>query len=205
MKFFVCRCLVVLFVAVSAGCGGSLAQPFDQMKSTPITVYRLQNYEPPAAQAAPGQIPGLPPVPPEIQKWLTAGASLLPPNLIPPGLIPGAAPPAAQNVDRLYGFRVLNWMVINDQKQHDEVLDIFGRSGNFEAPRQACMYAEFGFSFGTPPPAAPGAPPPPAVLVSLSCNQVASQSMAWPFGANTGITADTEKRIIAVVQKAFGG
>ena len=48
------------------------------MNTTPVTVYRLQNYEAPGAAAAvPGvpAIPGMPPVPPEIQKWLSAGAS----------------------------------------------------------------------------------------------------------------------------------
>jgi len=193
-------------LAFGSGCGGSLAAPFDQMKTTPVTVYRLQNFEPqqPAANAG-SPIPGLPAVPPEIQKWLSAGATMLPPGLLPPGLIPGQAAPGAQSVERLYTFRVLGYMVVSDEKQHEEALDIFGKDKNFESPRQACMYPEFGFTFGATPPLPAGAAPPPAVLVSLSCNQVQAQNIAWPHGAKTGITQDTANRISAFVKRSFGG
>src|SRR4051812_30926255 len=98
-----------------AGCAGSPAAPFNNLKSAPLTAFRLQNYEPPppppnaapVAPTAPGMIPGLPP---EIQKWVQAGASMLPPGLLPPGLLPGqapaAAPPPAQDTSpRFHGFR----------------------------------------------------------------------------------------------------
>src|SRR5882724_13250092 len=100
-----------LFLAgLSTGCAGSPVAPFDSFKSAPMTAYRLQNYEAPPQVAAPitapGQIPGLPP---EIQKWVQAGASMLPPGLLPPGLIPGATAPAAtvDNTPRFHNFRVL--------------------------------------------------------------------------------------------------
>ena len=197
---------LVLMLAFGTGCGGSLAAPFDQMKTTPVTVYRLQNYEPPqqTTAAVPG-IPGMPAMPAEIQKWVSAGASMLPPGLIPPGLIPGATAPAAQTMDRLYTYRVLGYMAVSDPKTHDDALDIFGKEKNFEAPRQACMYPEFGFTFGAPPPLAAGAAPPPAVLVSLSCNQVQAQNLAWPHGAKTGLTQDTADKITALVKRSFGG
>src|SRR5579859_6656829 len=59
-------------LAFAEGCGGSLAQPFDQMKSSPMTVYLLKNYqeqEQPAA-ATPGQPTGL-------NTFIQQGAALL--------------------------------------------------------------------------------------------------------------------------------
>ena len=199
-------------LAFSTGCAPSLAAPFDQMKNAPITVYRLQNYEPPAqAAATPGAaVPGLPP---QLQQWITAGASLLPPGLIPPGLIPGSqAQPAAADAPKFYNFRILGSVSVTDSKMRDEINELFGKESNFEAPKQSCMYAEFGFSIGaaaTAQPGVQGAPGPagtPAdVLVSLSCNQVQLTTYAWPYGSKTGLTADTAKKIVTIVQKAFGG
>jgi hypothetical protein len=195
------------------GCSSTLAQPFQGMTSQPITVFRLQNYEQPQAGAAavPGALPaGLPP---QIQQWLSAGASLLPPGLLPPGLLPGGTPaPTATDVPRFHNFRILGSMAITDKKQHDEVLDLFGHDSNFQAPQQSCMFAEFGFQigYGAAPGAPPGAPPaggaPPAdILVSLSCDQVSMINYSWPYGTKNGLTPDSAKRVIAIVQKAFGG
>jgi hypothetical protein len=103
-------------------------------------------------------------------------------------------------------------MQVMDKGQRDEVLDIFGKESNFDVPRQTCqtLYAEFGFQFGSGSPAGGmvGAPPtsmPADILVSLSCDQVQMINYGWPYGTKTGLTPDTTKRIIAVVQKAFGG
>lgn len=186
-------------VAFSTGCSPALSPPFDQMKNAPITVYRLQNYEPPAAAAAtPGAVPG---IPPQIQQWITAGASLLPPGLIPPGLIPGA--PAAtgtqDQTQRFHGFRILGYTQLNDKTQREEALAIFGTKSNFVNASTNCLYAEFGFSFAS----ATGGPP-ADVMVSLSCNQVKAENFQWPYAA-TGLTTDTSKRIIAIAQKVFGG
>src|SRR5579863_2401582 len=86
----------VATLALSTGTGcASLSPPFDQMKASQMTVYRLQNFEPPAqAQAGAAPLGGLA-LPPQIQQWITAGASLLPPGLLPPGLLPGTSPQAA--------------------------------------------------------------------------------------------------------------
>jgi hypothetical protein len=164
-------------------------------------MYRLQNFEPPAAaQATP--TPSAPfQLPPEIQQWVTAGAALLPPGLLPPGLLPGAPPavaPTPQDI-RFHGFRVLGWQAVNDPKQHDEIFDILGHDGNFVAQHDNCMYAEFGFAIQP----APGAPT-DDVLVSLSCDQAQGFNFAWPY-AKTGISGDAAKRIVAVAQKTFGG
>lgn len=188
-----------------AGCTNTLAAPFEQMKAQPITVYRLQNYEPPAAQApAAGGLPASPiPLPPQIQQWLGAGAGMLPPGLLPPGLLPGGAPaPSAQSqVPRFHNFRILATQAITDAGQRQEVLDIFGRDGNFEARGSNCMYAEFGFAIG----GGAGGAPPADVLVSLSCERTQIFNYQWPHGAKAGFGSDTAKRIVAVVQRAFGG
>jgi hypothetical protein len=189
----------------SPGCatgGGGLAQPFGNMTAAPITIFRLQNFEPQPQAAAQGSgaLGGIA-IPPQIQQWIEAGAHMLPPGLIPPGLIPGSAAPAAQDsAQRFHGFRVLGWMALNDPKQHDEVLDILGHEQNFIPQHGSCMYAEFGLSI-----AQPNGQPPADYLISLSCTQVVSASPPpWPY-PESGIPPETGKRVVAVVQRAFGG
>ncbi|HEX7666343.1 MAG TPA: hypothetical protein VF407_17575, partial [Polyangiaceae bacterium] len=139
-------------------------------------------------------------LPPQIQSWVTAGASLLPPGLLPQGLLPGSQPAAvAQTTPQFHNFPILGSANITDSKIHDEVLSTFGTSGNWAVPKENCMYAEFGFSIGQIN------QPPADILVSLSCGQINASGFAWPFGANTGLTADTEKKLIAIIQSVFGG
>jgi len=202
----------LVLVGSQTACSSTLAQPFEQKKQDPITIYRLQNFEPPqqptggAPQA--GAVPGLPP---QIQQWLSGAAAALPPGLIPPGLLPGGTPaaPAAANVPRYYNFRILGSMSVTDSKQREEILKLFGTDSNFEQPKQSCMYAEFGFQIGQPPPpgvqGAPTTSLPADILVSLSCDQVQMFNYGWPYGSKTGLGPDTSKKIIAIVQKAFGG
>jgi hypothetical protein len=203
---------LALFLSTT-GCSSALSQPFANMKTQPVTVYRLQNYEAPQAAAT---TPGLPAVaiPPQIQQWLSAGAGLLPPGLLPPGLLPGGtpAPAASTDVPRFHNFRILGSMAITDKTQHDDVLDLFGHESNFITPRQSCMFAEFGFQIGgsamagapmgTPP---AGGSAPADILVSLSCDQVQMVNYSWPYGTKNGLSSDASKKIVAMVQKAFGG
>jgi hypothetical protein len=198
-------------VQTQTACSSSLSQPFEQKKSEPITIFRLQNFEPPQAQAqqAPGAA-GLPGLPPQIQQWLQGAAQALPPGLLPPGLIPGATPmPAAATVPRYYNFPILGSMSITDKKMREDILELFGKESNFQTPKQSCMYAEFGFQIGQAgPPGVQGAPTtsaPADILVSLSCDQVQMFNYGWPYGSKTGLGPDTSKKIIAIVQKAFGG
>ncbi len=200
----------LLFLS-TIGCSGALSQPFANMKSQPVTIYRLQNYEPPAAAAAaPGAIPAG--IPPQIQQWLSAGAQLLPPGLLPPGLLPGGTPMpnAAADVPRFHNFRILGSMAVTDKTQHDDVIDLFGHESNFTTPRQSCMFAEFGFQIGYAAPpgsgaAAPAGGAPADILVSLSCDQVQMINYNWPYGVKNGLTSDSAKKIVGMVQKAFGG
>lgn len=186
------------------GCAGAPASPFDEMHNAPITLYRLQNYEPPqqtTPQTAPnvaGMIPGLPA---EIQQWIQAGASMLPPGLLPPGLIPGQAPiaqPQVDNVPRFYGFRVIGQAPVTDENLRKELIEIFGYEKNFDNTHSGCMYAEFGVSF------ARLNQPPADVLVSLSCDNVQAQNFAWPHRYR-GLTPDAVRRLVRASQVVFVG
>lgn len=181
-----------------SGCSPSLSQPFASLGSSTITIYRLQNVEPPTA-TQPGAVTFQ--LPNEVQQLISGAAALLPPGLIPPGLIPGAPParaPTPQDL-RFHDFRVISWQTITDPAQRTEVLDILGHDSNFVAPHATCMYAEFGFAIQP----SPGAPT-DDVLVSLSCGQVQAFNFVWPYG-NNGISGDAAKRIVAVATKSFGG
>jgi hypothetical protein len=205
------RSLTLALGLASTSCSSSLSQPFAGLKSQPITIFRLQNFEPPMQQAGTA-VPGANMIPPQIQQWLSAGAAMLPPGLLPPGLLPGGTPaaPAAQNVPRFYNFRILQTVQVTDKQQAEDILDLFGKDSNFQVPSQQCMYAEFGFQVGQPP--APGAPqgmpstaPPADILVSLSCDQVQMFNYGWPYGQKTGLGPDTQKKLSAILRKAFGG
>ncbi len=192
-----------LGLAALSGCvsGGGLSQPFNAMQNAPITIFRLQNFELPPTPPQPGATALGIQIPAQIQEWIKAGAQMLPPGLIPPGLLPGtAAPPAQDNAQRFHGFRVLGWMALNDPKQHDDVLDMLGHESNFIPQHGSCMYAEFGVSI-----AQPNNQPPADYLISLSCNQIQSASPPpWPY-PESGVPAETAKRVVAIVQRAFGG
>jgi hypothetical protein len=190
----------VLLATAATGCA-SVSAPFNGMKDSQMTVYRLQNFEPPAPPAqANAAVAGLQ-LPPQISQWIQAGASLLPPGLIPPGLIPGAAPPqpAAPNAPQFHGFRVLDYNQVTDSSIKADILDALGHSSNFTSPSQSCMYAELGFAI-----AQPNNPTPADILVSLSCGQVSAFNFSWPY-QQTGLTPDTEKKFSAIVKNVFQG
>ena len=197
-----------MFVACKSG----PAAPFDRLKDSSITVYRLQNYEPPpVAQApAPGApgVPMIPGLPPEIQNWINQGAqgmgSLIPPGLLPPGLIPGTQPQAtpvapAPDAPRFEGFRILGQTQVMDQKLKDELAELLGTESNFDSKMGQCLYPELGISFMQPPPMLPD-----NVLVSFSCNRVEAKNFQWPF-ANKGLKQDTVKKFSNMTQQLFGG
>ncbi len=199
---------VVAVLPAETGCSSSLSQPFYALKGQPITIHRLQNFEPPAAAAGAPGLPGAAALPPQIQQWLGGAAAMLPPGLIPPGLLPGTTPGAvATDAPRFYGFRILGTVSVSDSKLRDEINELFGKESNFQAPKQSCMYAEFGIQIGQPPVAgaATSGGTPADILVSLSCDQVELKTYAWPYGTKTGLGPDTSKKIINIVQRAFGG
>jgi hypothetical protein len=198
---FTALALLAVAAAMTTACA-SLSLPFSDMKNAQMTVYRLQNYEPQQAQAqaqAPAQ--GGFQLPPQIQQWVQAGASLLPRELIPPGLLTGATPPppAPPDAPRFHGFRILEWQPVNDASVKSDIVDTFGHASNFTNPQSNCAYAEIGFAI-----AQPNNPTPADILVSLSCQQVQAFNFAWPY-QQTGITPDTEKKFAQIEQKVFAG
>lgn len=199
--------LALSAVALSAATGcSSLTPPFDSMKSSQITLYRLQNYSPPAQQPATTAMGGFG-LPPQIQQWITAGASLLPPGLLPPGLIPGStpAPPVNASTQRFppemgpNGFPIIAWQPVTDPNIASTIINTFGHSSSFGPPPQNCMYAELGVSI-----AQPNNPTPANILVSLSCQTVQAFNIQWPY-PNTGLTADSEKTFVQITQQVFAG
>lgn len=188
--------LGLLVLTLGTGCG-SLSQPFDQLKTSgaQVTMYRLQNYEPPAQQAAAGATSL---IPPQIQTWLQGAAAALPPGLIPPGLLPNTTAPAADpTAPRFHNFRILGWMTLSDSKQIDEAYDLFGKEKHFENTNSNCMYADFGFSFSGQPNT--------DVLISSACHQVQAFNFAWPYGSKTGITNDGYVKLVNIAKATFGG
>ena len=194
--------LVAAVLATATGCA-SLSSPFNNMKDQPMTVYRLQNYEPQPAQAATpaATAPGGLQLPPQLAQWATQAAQLLPPGLLPPGLLPGTQPAAVQqNAPRFDGFVILGTSAVNDNSLRSDILDAFGHESNFSDKYENCFFPEFGFAM-----AQPGGQT-VDVLVSLSCQQVKTgNNYPWPYGPKIGIPPDTQKKIAAIVQKAFGG
>ncbi len=192
-------------LTTATGCS-SLSPPFDQMKGSQMTLYRLQNFSPPAATTA-SPAGGVMNLPPQIQQWITAGASLLPPGLLPPGLLPGSAAPApaAQNTQRFppemgaQGFPIIAWQPVTDSGVQSSILDTLGHKSNFGTPAQNCMYAELGISI-----AQPNNPAPANILVSLSCQQVQAFNIQWPY-PQTGLTPNSEKKFVQMTQQVFAG
>jgi len=197
---------LVALLAMSAGttgCQASLSPPFDQMKGAQMTVYRLQNYVPPSPPQPAAALGGMQ-LPPQIQQWITAGASLIPPGLLPPGLLPGTSSAPVQGDTPRFppgpqGFPILGYQQVTDPGLSNEILDTLGHSSNFQPPAQSCMYAELGISI-----AQANNPQPANILVSLSCMQTQASNMQWPY-QNTGLNQESEKKFAGILQRAFGG
>ena len=190
-------------------CASAPAAPFDTLKNANATAYRLQNYEPQGAApvaAAPGAMPAIPGLPPEVQSWIQTGAQSLQ-QLIPPGLIPGlpgataALPAAAPEAPRFHNYRILSQTQIMDADLREKLGDILGSAKSFDNQYARCapgvIYPEMGLSFTAGPTAQPS-----DVLISFSCSQVVSRSFAWPHPA-TGMKPETVEALTAAVQKLW--
>ncbi len=207
--------LLPLLGLASLACASAPAAPFDTLKTSNATAYRLQNYEPPPTAAAPAAgtpAPGaaVPGVPPEIMSWIQQGAQglsqLIPPGILPPNLLPGAAAPAAPVVPppdapRFHGFRILGQTPVVDPDLREELGKLLGDADSYDNKYARCapgvIYPEMGLSFASGPGAQAN-----DILVSFSCSQVVSRSFAWPHPA-TGMKPDTVGKLTEVVQKLW--
>lgn len=201
--------------ALSMGCAGKPAAPFDALKTSNLTAYRLQNNEPPPVVAAlpttPGA-PGLPAIPGVDPNALAAGVAALQ-KLIPPGLqIPGlslpgapgapAAPtPVADTTPRFQSFRILAQQQVLDADLKEALGKLLGDKDNFDGASGRCapnvVYPEFGLSFA----GAPGAPA-NDLLISMGCNVVVSRTFSWPHPA-TGMKPSTVGDLSEMMTKIF--
>jgi len=202
--------LAAVLSLFGAACASAPAAPFDTLKSSNATAFRLQNFEPPAplpGAAAPAPGAAIPGLPPEIQTWIQQGAQgltqLIPPGLLPPGIVPGAPAPAAPPPDapRFHGFRILSQTQVLDPELKEELGELLGDPDGFDNQYSRCapgvIYPEMGISFTT----GPGAPA-NDLLISMSCNQIVSRSFAWPH-PSTGMTHGTVDKLREAVQKIW--
>ena len=197
--------------ALSLGCAGKPAAPFDTLKTSNLTAYRLQNNEPPSLiAAAPGAAPGALPIIPGIDpNAIAAGVAalqkLIPPGLQIPGLaLPGApagALPAADTTPRFQTFRILAQQQVLDADLKDSLASLLGDKRNFDNTYARCapnaIYPEIGLSFA----AAPGAPA-NDLLISFNCNQIVSRTFSWPHPA-TGMKKGTVGDLSEILTKIF--
>jgi hypothetical protein len=200
---------------LSLGCAGKPAAPFDALKTSNLTAFRLQNNDPtPVVAAAPGAAPGaaplIPGLDPNLQNTITAGVAalqkLIPPGLQIPGLaLPGAAlpgvTPVADTTPRFQGFRILAQQQVLDADLKESLGKLLGDKDNFDNTLGRCapnvVYPEFGLSFAS----APGAQS-NDLLVSMGCNQVVSRTFSWPHPA-TGMKASTVADLSEMFTKIF--
>ena len=203
--------------ARSMGCAGKPAAPFDALKTSNLTAFRLQNNDPApviaaAPAAAPGAAPIIPGLDPNLQNSITAGVAalqkLIPPGLQIPGLalpgaaaIPGVTAPVADTTPRFQNFRILAQQQVLDADLKESLGKLLGDKDNFDNTLGRCapnvVYPEFGLSFAT----APGAQS-NDLLVSMGCNQIVSRTFSWPHPA-TGMKSGTVADLSEIFTKIF--
>lgn len=195
--------LAVAFLPLTSGCASAPKAPFDTLKSSNVTVFRLQNYEPPPppapeAQPTPGAPLPIPGMPPEVQNWMAQGAQALQ-QLLMPGATNGGTPPppAPPDAPRFYRFRILGQpQPVMDPELKERLGTILGDGEGFDDNHAACAYSELGISFS----------PQPGVnndlLLSFSCNQIVAQTFAWPH-QSSGMKGETVSALVEIVQKIF--
>jgi hypothetical protein len=200
--------------ALSLGCAGKPAAPFDTLKTSNLTAYRLQNNDPTpvaATAATPGATgtPVIPGLDPNLQNAITAGVQglqkLIPPGLQIPGLnLPAGVPgitPVADTTPRFQTFRILAQQQVLDNELKEDLGALLGDKDNFDNTYARCapnvFFPEFGLSFSS----AVGAQS-NDLLVSLACNQVVSRTFSWPY-PSTGMKISAHSDLNELLVKIF--
>jgi hypothetical protein len=202
------------FAALSIGCAGQPAAPFDTLKASNLTAYRLQNNDPTpvaATAATPGAVaaPVIPGLDPNLQTSITAGVQalqkLIPPGLQIPGLalpgVPGVVAPVADTTPRFQTYRIIAQQQVLDADLKESLGKLLGDKDNFDNQYARCpasgFFPEFGLSFAS----APGAQT-NDILVSLACNQIVSRTFSWPY-PSTGMKIGTHSDLNEILVKIF--
>lgn len=208
MRLSSSACLSVVVGLIAGSCAAHPAAPFDTLKTSGVTMLRLQNYEPPAAAAGGATtaavIPGLPP---QIQQWAQQAApvlqQLLPPGLLPPGLLQG--PVLGQQAStmpetfRFHGRRVLGTQEVMNPLLKEELAELLGDPDNFQMEHQDCDYTELGLGWN-----ADATSPPYEILISFSCNHIkAAQGFAWPHASGMGMKPKTVEGLAQIIGELF--
>ncbi|MEZ4313271.1 MAG: hypothetical protein R3F14_35065 [Polyangiaceae bacterium] len=202
---------VLVALPLATGCASRTA-PFNEMDQAQITVLRLQGQEPvaqptPTPTAQPGLIPGMPADLQAVGQQIGQAINQAVPGLIPPGLLPGMTPqaqqPATPPPPRFKNFIILAQMPLTDESVKNEILDVFGSEGSFQADRGNCFFPGMGISMQRAPQANQAMQPPVDLLISLSCNQAMGDGFRWPYPYN-GFTPETHQRLTKVFEKLWG-
>ncbi|MEZ4301283.1 MAG: hypothetical protein R3B70_40485 [Polyangiaceae bacterium] len=202
---------VLVALPLATGCASRTA-PFNEMDQAQITVLRLQGQEPvaqptPTPTAQPGLIPGMPADLQAVGQQIGQAINQAVPGLIPPGLLPGMTPqaqqPATPPPPRFKNFIILAQMPLTDESVKNEILDVFGSEGSFQADRGNCFFPGMGISMQRAPQANQPMQPPVDLLISLSCNQAMGDGFRWPYPYN-GFTPETHQRLTKVFEKLWG-
>jgi hypothetical protein len=201
--------LAILITApMATGCASRTA-PFNDLDKAQVTIMKLQQYQPPQQPAQPAQpaIPAIPGIPPELQQLgqqvLQQVGPLLPPGVLPPGTIPGQQPAQPQPQappPRLYQNQ---WVIaqevpLMDDAMREQLLDLFGDEGSFNAQRGNCFTPGMAVSFRSPT-----KPEPVDVVLSFSCNQAVGYGFTWPYNV-AGFTPETHAALSDIYQRIFG-
>lgn len=194
---------LALLLPLATGCAGRQA-PFDDLSNAQVTILKLaqpqQSVIPTPATGGLGiPIPGLTP---EQQAQINAGIAgigtavgQIIPGLPIPGMT-GGTTPVTQPQQTFNGFVVQGSSPVADENLKEDLLDIFGKSDNFNQSAGQCFTPGMGVVFSDP------AKGNVELMVSFSCNAVKGNGFNWPH-PNFGMTGDTSNKLRQIYQQMF--
>lgn len=195
---------LALLLPLATGCAGRQA-PFDDLSNSQVTILKLQGQPQPSVLPTTGGTGGLPfAIPgltPEQQAQINAGiggigaaVGQIIPGLPIPGMT-GGTTPVTQPQQTFNGFVVQGSSPASDDLK-EELLDVFGKSDNFNQTAGQCFTPGMGVVFSDP------AKGNVELMVSFSCNAVKGNGFNWPH-PNFGMTAETSGKLRQIYQQMF--